>query len=113
ADPIDGTTGSFRWQSARRPEACDPPVRYFSEGRRRELNVTITRTLQCECMTSSRQCPSDSTRRRGSHTKSSGGPVFVTVITASEMFSTINLDRSPSNFTTRPSTAMKKLHLHD
>ena len=38
---------------------------------------------------------------------------FVTVITASAMFSAINstqMDRWPSTFTTRPSTAMKKLH---
>jgi hypothetical protein len=40
-------------------------------------------------------------------------PVFVTVITASAMFSAIDsaqMDRRPSAFTTRPSTAMKKLH---
>src|SRR6187200_2025155 len=40
-------------------------------------------------------------------------PVFVTVITASTMFSAIDstqMDRWPSTFTTRPSTAMKKLH---
>ena len=56
------------------------------------------------------------------HTKPSGDahimhcrrePVFVTVITASAMFSAIDstkMDRWPSTFTTRPSTAMKKLH---
>ena len=40
-------------------------------------------------------------------------PVFVTVITASAMFSAIDstqMDRRPSAFTTTPSTAMKKLH---